>query len=328
MCIFILLYIIGFIQVINMDNKNIYVVQTGKEKGFFAIIKKSYTRDGRLFNTAIHFGGLYDKCIEVTIFYKDGIAHRAKINNILSESECGVYTLLADGDTVFMIKCMFEFIRQMKEFEHVKLFELDDMSHIYCDKDVINYTRESIPRRGYIRLGLPFFYIAYHQKTWYEDKFGAKLNDNGKYKNYREKMKKFYEPLTLDFIIFAERFGLNSEQYTVLEPLYNSSRNYADFFKKIKEDKCNILYNWIEDFIRHILEGSFESSSWVIDIDNVEHVDFINIIKKTELEYKSFLPHLGKCTERNLKTYRQSRSKKGGTRKHRQKYRFAFNHKG
>jgi hypothetical protein len=301
-------------------------------------VKHSYSREGVLFNTSINFGGLYDKCVEVTIFYENGIAVRAKINNILSEPECGVYTLLAEGKTVYMIKCMFQFVRSFPIFQHVKYFELDDMSHIYCDKDSINYETTTIPRRGNIRLGLPFFYIAYHQKTWYEEKFGAKMVDENrttyeKYKKYREKMENFYKPFTMDFITFASRFGLNAEQYTALEPLYNTSNSYADFFKKIKEDKCNILYNWVEGFVRHILEGTFHSSPWVIDIDNVERIPLISITEKIGNNYERNIKGLGKIVKRNLKTYRQNQihhggNKRGITRKYRHKFRFAFSHEG
>ena len=320
--------------------KQTFLVKTGEKSGFFAIIKHSYSREGILYNTAINFGGLYDKCVEVTIFYKDGIATRAKINNILSEPECGVYTLLAEGKTVYMIKCMFQFIRNFPIFQHVKYFELDDMSHIYCDRDGINYEKTTIPRRGSIRLGLPFFYIAYHQKTWYEEKFGAKLVDaNGetyeKYKNYRQKMENFNKPLAMDFLTFAGRFGLNSEQYEVLEPLYNNATNYADFFKKIEADKCNILYNWIEGFVRYILEGAFDSTTWVIDIDNVDSVPLISITEKVGDNYVRNIHSLGQIIKRNLKSYTQNQRWRGGgqrkrgvTRKYRQKYRFAFSHEG
>ena len=320
--------------------KQTFLVKTGEKSGFFAIIKHSYSREGILYNTAINFGGLYDKCVEVTIFYKDGIATRAKINNILSEPECGVYTLLAEGKTVYMIKCMIQFIRNFPIFQHVKYFELDDMSHIYCDRDGINYEKTTIPRRGSIRLGLPFFYIAYHQKTWYEEKFGAKFVDaNGetyeKYKNYRQKMENFNKPLAMDFLTFAGRFGLNSEQYEVLEPLYNNATNYADFFKKIEADKCNILYNWIEGFVRYILEGAFDSTTWVIDIDNVDSVPLISITEKVGDNYVRNIHSLGQIIKRNLKSYTQNQRWRGGgqrkrgvTRKYRQKYRFAFSHEG
>lgn len=321
----------------DLDKKHVFLVKTGDKSGFFAVIKHSYSRDGIIFNTSINFGGLYDKCVEVSIFYKNGIAYRAKINNILSEPECGVYTLLAEGKTVYMIKCMFQFIRSFTIFEKVKKFELDDMSHIYCDKDNITYEETTIPRRGTIRLGLPFFYIAYHQKTWYEEKFGAKLVDtNGetykKYINYRQKMENFNKPLVMDFITFAGRFGLNSEQYYELEPLYNSATSYADFFQKIDTNKCNILYNWIEGFVRHILEGTFESTSWVIDINDIEPIPFINIIEKTDENYKTNIFKLGQIIKRNLATYNKTRTKKGGKRgktyKYRTKFRFAFTHEG
>ena len=88
----------------DLDKKHVFLVKTGEKSGFFAVVKDSYSRDGILFNTSINFGGLYDKCVEVSIFYDNGIAYRAKINNILSEPECGVYTLLADGKTAYMIK--------------------------------------------------------------------------------------------------------------------------------------------------------------------------------------------------------------------------------
>lgn len=328
---------IGIIPTMDLEKKFIFLVKTGEKSGFFAIVKHSYSREGVLFNTSINFGGLHDKCVEVTIFYENGIATRAKINNILSEPECGVYTLLAEGKTVYMIKCMFQFVRSFPIFKNVKQFELDDMSHIYCDKDSINYEETTIPRRGSIRLGLPFFYIAYHQKTWYEEKFGAKLMDINrntfkKYKNYREKMENFNKPLAMDFITFASRFGLNAEQYTVLEPLYNNALSYADFFKKIETDKCNILYNWIEGFVRYILDGAFDSTSWVINIDDIETIPFLGITEKIYDTYKSHITNLGKIVKRNLKTYRQPKIQQGGkrgiTRKYRHKFRFAFSHEG
>ena len=145
-------------------------------------------------------------------------------------------------------------------------------------------------------------------------------------------MENFNKPLQMDFITFAGRFGLNSEQYSVLEPLYNSATSYSDFFKKIDTDKCNILYNWIEGFVRHILEGTFESAPWVIDIDNVESVPHMDIIEKTETKYKTHIFNLEQIIKRNLANYNKTRAKKGGkrgkTHKYRTKFRFAFTHEG
>jgi hypothetical protein len=190
-------------------------------KGFQAIVKKKFI-DNIPIGITINIGGAYEKCIEMSVIFNNGKPTGVKINNILSEPECGVLTLMEQDKTEYMIKCALQFIKNFDDFKDINTFELDDMSHIYCDIDSVNYSKTYIPRKGKYKLGLPFFYIAYHQKSWYEDKFGATLIDyskiqnptktdisDKKYKEYRLQMENFNNPINLSFFDFASVYGFS-----------------------------------------------------------------------------------------------------------------------
>jgi hypothetical protein len=315
-------------------------------RGFQAIVTKKFF-DNIIIGVTINYGGTFEKCIEMNVLYNNGKPIGVKINNILSEPECGILDLMAHDKTEYMIKSAIQFVKAFDEFKDINNFELDDMSHIYCDIEKINYEKTSPPRKGKFKLGLPFFYIAYHQKSWYEDKFGAKLLDYSinqnpshegpvdiKYKEYRKQMENFENPMDISFFDFASKYGLSIEQYDELSSYYDPSINYKEFFQRIKKNRCYVLYNCIESCVQNIIKNTFQSNTWIIYYDTMEKVPIRKFHHISKEMYDSYIPELKDLVKGRLKNYVHKTYKGGAkmknsrkqrrTQKNRLVYRFTY----
>lgn len=129
-----------------------------------------------------------------------------------------------------------------QKYPSITKFTFEDYSNIDCEE--IDLTKKP-PRKNRQPLNLAFFSILYHSKTWYEKHFDAKMEDDKKYKLYRENLKFLVDPdQRPSFTLFSRAAQLPKDQESILEPLYKSSKIYREFFNKIpKKERCNLMYS-------------------------------------------------------------------------------------
>jgi hypothetical protein len=222
------------------------------------------------FGYTVKVGGRsYLDCINISITLQNGIVTKAKLGHIQSEPECGFGTLLENGETVDFIKGALQFCKE--KFPSLHTIEFDDMSTIDCG---ISKDKEP-PRRPEKPFSLPHFSIARTGKTWYENRFGAKLIDSQLYTKYRSAVDALHAPIGISFETFCETAQITNEQASILHTLYSLNHTWISFFNAIPKSKqCAALYNWLPSFITDLIQNRFMHYGWSIDIDTFEKVAF------------------------------------------------------
>jgi hypothetical protein len=137
--------------------------------------------------------------------------------------------------------------------QNIKTVSFEDTSSFKCK---LPNTEKQVPMKA--------FHIAFHEATWYEYYFNARLKqDYDKYVNLKKNMyKSEYKPKTFDFI--------NANLQKELEPLYEATTNWYDFFQAIEEKygnkKCGIVYPWIMKAMYEIFKSNiYDDTHWYID---------------------------------------------------------------
>jgi hypothetical protein len=109
-------------------------------------------------------------------------------------------------------------------------------------------------------------YLLLYQKTWYEDKFGAIMQNHEEYTAYIKRKENFYDPTkkpaTFNFI--------NAEAKEKLEPLYNATSTWKEFIDELirlyDSEKYKLIFDWYRNAIYHIFDKHDIDQYWEIDI--------------------------------------------------------------
>lgn len=263
----------NFINTRLHDNKEeIYYIKTSKHKHKVTIKQE-------LWGYSLNFGGKrYEKCIHIGVQTDiDGNVKTSKISHIQSEQECSFDKVLENKDTIQFIQAALTYCKQI--FPTLEKFEFDDMSHIEC-----GVTEDTLPpRRRAQPFSLPHFSIAKYGMTWYEQKFNAKMLNHAKYKNYRDKVRRLENPITLPFDTFIAENYLSADQSKLIEPYYLQAKSWHDLFNLIPKNKqCDILYNWLYSFINRLINNSFDNIGWYIDANTMrlENITIMNTLQE------------------------------------------------
>ena len=204
---------------------------------------------------ALSLGGK-DKCVNISI-PADSNNRALKLAWADSTHECTLDSVKIKGNlTQTMLHLAITIAKESAP--HVTHILLDDMSHFDC-----------ITPNGKKKTHLPSFYIAFYGKTWYEDKFGAVLNNSEIHTKYRKMIQNIYnpeyKPPNFNFI--------NADLNTILTPLYLKTFSWAHFFNVIAETfgekKCAMVYPWLKNAMKLIFENTkpWDLSEWRIDIN-------------------------------------------------------------
>lgn len=216
---------------------------------------------------SIKFGGKYEKCINISITIVDGVPLYGTISHIQSEQECTLDTILLHEETANFVRACLQICSMT--FPGLTRIVFDDMSNIDC-----GLSKNSKPPR---KLEKPFslapLHMAVYGQTWYEMKFGAKLENEELYKKYRDSIQILYEPKNIEYSKFKQLNHLTPEQEAILEPLYKSDESWNMLFKSIPRiQRCTALYNWLPTFITRILKIQYTSMNWFITINTMEQI--------------------------------------------------------
>lgn len=228
---------------------------------FHLLLTKFYDRNtGNISSININLGGQFEKCLNINILAN-------KDTGILSWVKKHAKCSLEENEpkTQLLILLGISIAKSIKD--DLRYIELDDMSYFPCKlPDGKSYQVEMKP-----------FHIAFHQSTWYEYYFNAKMIDDNEYNKYVSLKANFMNPQnkpdTFDFI--------NNTLKDKLDPLYNTTSTWAEFFKEISQaygnKKCAIVYPWIKNAIKQIVGSKYVlETEWVIDLENNNKIIPIN----------------------------------------------------
>ena len=223
-------------------------------------------------------GNKFKECVNITILGLNN--NKATIPHIKIEPECGYNKLLPTGFGTKLVEISLNIIKMF--FHNLQIFTFDDASQIECE----TLKNTELPRKLKKPLNLPSLYIALYGKTWYEQKFKAKILDDNKYKEYKEKVKVLYTIVNLQFYDFLKLADLHetSPQAIKLRSYYEKAYNnmsWIDMFQSIpKKEHCEIFWNWLSGFIERFIGFNVQEYKWYIDINDIpDMIDDIKIIK-------------------------------------------------
>lgn len=239
-------------------NRDFYVIPSiGKFKVSIREIPDPRNRDKIKYYT-LRIGGK-DDCVNLSIPANTDNKYAKLSYTETAGKDCTVNGAVIRGPaSIEMIRLAFTIALEIAP--HIEGIELDDMSKIPC-----------ITPSGQRMVSLAPIYIAMHNgKTWYEDKFGAYIKNPKIWEKYRELINGLTDPAKK-----PAEFKFNNEDLQVmLEPLFESSATWADFFDKIKktypvEERCAIMQPWLHNaMLHHIFDGHtmFEGGTWIIPL--------------------------------------------------------------
>lgn len=229
--------------------------------------------------TILHIEGGFDKGIQLTFHTEDSPRSTEAILSWTEVIGCATDSQAIKGDaTVKMVQLACTILRDIAPY--VTWISLSDMSFFMCDTP-----------EGKRKVALPPFHIAFHDKTWYEDKFHATLLDPNDHQRYRACVQALHtdpKPGRFEFI--------NDRLTEILSPLYTSSATWKEFFilieKHYPRDKCAIVYPWIESALSHVFKTNggdlYVGKDWKIDLKPIPKIHYYEVDpkKKQGLRYE------------------------------------------
>jgi hypothetical protein len=250
------------------QNNVSYVIKTKYAKFHvkFRITSNSDTNPPTEFTVSIE--STDKKCVQLTVPTLETGETNAKLLWVESDEKCSLERYIKKGLAQHMVLLGLTIIRMINK--NIRTVSFEDTSSFQCHvPNEMSYLKTTRKSRDENQIQVPMkpFHIAFHEATWYEYYFDAKLEKN--HHKYCELKKNMYKsemkPPTFNFI--------NEDLQRELEPLYNETTNWYEFFQAIAKKygikKCAIVYPWISSAMEIIFEGNiYESpSKWYIDFD-------------------------------------------------------------
>lgn len=123
------------------------------------------------------------------------------------------------------------------------------------------------PRRRKLKVTFLEGYLLLHRKTWYEEKFGATMEDDDRYATYRHMADHNFDDPSKK----KDNFSFVSAEQELL-PLYRESRTWGEFIQKFiakyDKNKYVLMYDWYRKAIYDIFDGLEINQNWKIDIQH------------------------------------------------------------
>jgi len=245
----------------SLPDEVIIITSGGK---FHLKISPNKKRNLSIESYTLSLGSENKKCVQLTISKKEG-----KLLWVESDDNCSLEKYIETKFSQHMVNLIITIALDVNP--SLEIIFLDDISGFKCkipyNSNLSQYTDGLSNNK--IKVAMAPFHIAFHESTWYEYYFNARLVEN--YDIYLSKKNNMHDPKmkpeSFDFV--------NKELQDILEPIYNSSDTWYAFFKEIDRSftsrKCAVIYPWIKDAM-YIIFGSeiFMNTKWVINIKDNE----------------------------------------------------------
>lgn len=210
---------------------------------------------GQVESYNLNLGGKTRKCFNMTVPSLQSNKTESFLSWAEAHDECSFERFINKKVTQHMILLGISIAQSMNP--NLKTIQFDDISNITC----------IFPDGKEQKVPMKPFHLAFHQATWYEYYFDAKLVKD--YDSYVALKANFKNPAkksqTFDF--------KHPELQEQLEPLYAKTATWEEFFAELshtyKDKKCTVLYPWLNDALYIIFENNpyFESVKWYIDLE-------------------------------------------------------------
>jgi hypothetical protein len=229
----------------------------------FSVSKNRNTNEITSFN--INIGSKEKFCVQLKVPSKESKETEGYLMWVESDEQCSLEKYIQKGIAQHMVLIGLTLARKLNP--NLETVSFEDTSSFECD--LPDGTKRQVPMK--------IFHIAFHEATWYEYYFGAKLKKN--YEEYCKLKKNMYKsehkPKEFDFI--------NQELQEELEPLYKATSNWYDFFqaisKKYDKKKCTVIYPWIISAMNNIFDYPIYDTKWYIDFRYNEKQNKTPIVK-------------------------------------------------
>lgn len=239
---------------IKADHQNSikYTIKTTSGKFIFKFVPTFDRNTNQLQSFNINLGSDNRFCVQLNVPSKESNKTDAHLMWVEAHEECSMEQYIKKGLAKQMVLLGLTLTRKLNP--NIKTVSFEDTSAFKCklpdDKE------QQVPMKA--------FHIAFYEATWYEYYFGARLKTD--YDKYCMEKKNMYKsenkPKRFDFI--------NQELQDELEPLYEATSNWYDFFqaisKKYGDKKCTVIYPWISRAMGEIFTRYYyDSPKWYID---------------------------------------------------------------
>lgn len=200
----------------------------------------------------INLGSKEKYCVQLKVPSKESKKTDAYLMWVEAHEDCLLEKYIEKGISKHMVLLGLTLIRKINP--NIKTVSFEDTSSFKCK--LPNDTEKQVPMKA--------FHIAFHEATWYEYYFDAQLKqDYNKYCKLKKNMyKSENKPKSFDFI--------NDTLQKELEPLYEATDNWYDFFQAIEakygSKKCGMVYPWIMKAMYEIFQSNiYDDTHWYID---------------------------------------------------------------
>jgi hypothetical protein len=204
------------------------------------------------------------KCMHLSVYKNDD--EHPQIDAIGYDENCN-----ADGNhvkglgSVHMCKIALQFVIYHYNFDKDVKFQLKDTNTIECHK---------------YKLALPIYYMIYHGKTWYEDKFGAVplFISEKVWKKQKKALREFLkEKPDIDDLFSENQHQLKN----YIKSVYNKEGSLSSLFQRFKDDDCSVFKNWLPKLILKFIP-TLVGMEWIVHCGGKNDIE-MNIKK---LEHK------------------------------------------
>jgi len=213
------------------------------------IVTNTNTRISKIIGKLINVG-CKNTCVFINVLNNETTASLTNVKT--RDGGCEYNNKNISGiNTAIMIQLAFTILKE--NAPNIKYIKLEDTSSFKCE----------LEKGKSYGISLAIYELAFHQKTWYEKYFGARLITNTAQTIYDNSKQGFYKKK-------PEHFSFNNKDLNeLLTPLYNATTSWKDFFDKIykMDKKCKIIFPWYKNAVSIAMDGIlYDGQYWVIDV--------------------------------------------------------------
>ena len=240
------------------------------------------TRERKVIGKLITVGGK-NSCVTLNAPDSSETSHLMSVKR--TDGGCELDGKEISGEkTVSMVNLAFTILKE--NCPHIKYITLEDRSDIPC----------KLKNGSIVGISLASHQILFHQATWYERHFNAKL--------INQELRKMYEEGKANFKNKPASFDFNNPDLNeTLGPILHKSQSWEDFFKVINTlpNKCEVIFLWYSKALKEIFNNvGFDRQDWIIDVAGLTNIEYLRVqiggtrkSKTRKQEKKSpFLDHI------------------------------------
>ena len=202
----------------------------------------------------LDIGGRQDKCVKFSI---PGQGDTGILDVLQKDTNCSLDGRPQEGNRLRnMVLLGFTLARKFNRSLH--WITLQDMAIYYCET----------PKEKPQFLFSSMHDLAFHQRSYYEMRYGAVLTDPQLRTQYEIDKQEFMNPSKKPSSYRFDNVSITEE----LRPLYDSTTTWKQFFDNIRatydqKTRCTLLYPWLHKVVFLIMnKHTYTNAEWTIDI--------------------------------------------------------------